>query len=256
MMVSHVDLSGYSVLLLGSSSGIGAATARVLASCGAHVCIHYNANRKGAEDLAEEITCAGGAVAVQGGDLQVSSAIPRLISEATEKLGGLDVLINNAGSLVGRTPLETFDDAIWDKVSALNVRAVLEAVRAAYPALTRSPRSAIINVGSIAGRNGGGTGSGLYAAAKAAIHSLTRSMAKEFAKDNIRVNAVAPGFITTPFHAATPTETQESVRKTIPMGRLGTAEDCAWIFAFLASQEMSGYITGQIIDVNGGQFMP
>ncbi|MFG1399941.1 SDR family NAD(P)-dependent oxidoreductase [Roseixanthobacter pseudopolyaromaticivorans] len=255
-MTSHIDLSDHRVLLLGSSSGIGAAAARVLAACGARVCLHYNANRQGAETLAEEIARAGGAAEVVGGDLLVPGAIPGIVSSAVENLGGLDVLINNAGSLVGRTPLEAFDDDIWDRVTTLNVRAVLETARAAHPTLSRSAHAAIINVGSIAGRNGGAPGSGLYAAAKAAVHSLTRSMAKEFAKDAIRVNAVAPGFIATPFHAATPLDTQEAVRKTIPMGRLGTAEDCAWIFAFLASQEMSGYITGQIIDVNGGQFMP
>ncbi|MEP9377915.1 SDR family oxidoreductase [Aquabacter sp. CN5-332] len=255
-MTSRIDLSGYRVLFLGSSSGIGAAGAQVLAACGAHVCLHYNSNRQGAEALAAEIAGAGGAVEIQGGDLLVPGAIPDIVAGATEKLGGLDVLVNNAGSLVGRTPLENFDDTIWDKVMTLNTRAVAEAARAAHPALRSSERAAIINLGSIAGRNGGAPGSGLYAAAKAAVHSLTRSLAKEFAKDGIRVNAVAPGFITTPFHATTPADMQEAVRKTIPLGRLGTAEDCAWIFAFLSSKEMSGYITGQIIDVNGGQFMP
>jgi 3-oxoacyl-[acyl-carrier protein] reductase len=138
----------------------------------------------------------------------------------------------------------------------VNMRSILWTVSAATPHLLCSERASIINVGSIAGRNGGSAGSGVYAAAKAAVHSLTRSMAKELAAQGVRVNAIAPGVIHTPFHDATPSETLRAMQQTIPMGRLGTAEDCAWAFIFLASPSMSGYITGQILDINGGQFMP
>ena len=147
-------------------------------------------------------------------------------------------------------------DAIYDDVMALNVRGVVEVARAAHPYLVKSSAASIVNAGSIAGRNGGAPGSGLYAAAKAAVHSLTRSMAKEFAPAGIRVNAMAPGVIETPFHASTPPDMLETMRKTIPMGRLGRAEDCCYPVVFLASPVLAGYITGQILDVNGGQFMP
>lgn len=255
-MSSKIDLNGYRVMLFGASSGIGVAVARVFAKCGARLCLHYNSNRGAAEKLADEIAEQGGTAHPVGGDLTTPGVGADVVRAAIEALGGLDVLVNNAGALIGRTPLADFDPGIYEAAFMLNTRAMLDASRAGYPALKDSPRAAIINVGSIAARNGGAAGSGLYAASKAAVHSLTRSMASEFASDGIRVNAIAPGFIATPFHDGTPADRREAARKSIPMGRLGTAEDCAWAFAFLASKEMSGYITGQILDINGGQIMP
>jgi len=116
--------------------------------------------------------------------------------------------------------------------------------------------SSIINTGSVAGRFGGFGGSAVYASAKAAVHSITRNAAREFAPDHIRVNVVAPGFIITPFHDKTPQSVKDAAAAQIPMQRLGTAEDCVGAYIFLAADSMSGYITGQIIDVNGGQLMP
>ena len=115
---------------------------------------------------------------------------------------------------------------------------------------------AIVNVGSIAGNDGGGPGSSMYASAKAFVHNLTRHLARDLAAKNIRVNAVSPGVIDTPFHAATPPERMEAMRRAVPMGRVGAPEDCVGAFLFLASGQMSGYVTGQNIHVNGGQLMP
>jgi 3-oxoacyl-[acyl-carrier protein] reductase len=252
MMKLDLGVTGLRVLVTGSSTGIGAATARAFAACGARVAIHYGSNAGAASALAAEIS----ATAVISGDLRQRGAAADVVAAAAEKLGGLDTLVSNAGAIVGRTPLNDFDDSIYDEVMALNVRAVAELARAAHPYLARSTSASIINTGSIAGRNGGAPGSGLYAATKAAVHSLTRSMAKEFAAAGIRVNAVAPGVIETPFHASTSSEFLDSVRRTIPLGRLGRAEDCCYHVVFLASPVLSGYVTGQIIDVNGGQFMP
>ena len=119
-----------------------------------------------------------------------------------------------------------------------------------------SGHGVIINLGSIAGNDGGGPGSGHYACAKAYIHNLTRHMARDLAVRNIRVNAIAPGVIATPFHAQTPPERMEAMKKTIQLGRIGEPEDCVGPLLFLASNAMSGYMTGQILHVNGGQYMP
>jgi 3-oxoacyl-[acyl-carrier protein] reductase len=118
-------------------------------------------------------------------------------------------------------------------------------------------RGNIINVTSIAARNGGGSGAGLYASAKGFVSTFTRALAKEEAGNGIRVNGVAPGTITTPFHERDSSAAQlEAIRQTIPLGRLGTAEDCVGAFLFLASDQLSSYVTGQVIEVNGGQLMP
>ena len=148
-------------------------------------------------------------------------------------------------------------DATWfDSVFNLNARAVVSTCQAAAPHLMQRGSGAIINVGSIAGLDGGGPGAGIYGSAKAFVHNLTRHLAREFAAHNIRVNTVAPGTIDTPFHATTPQERMEAMRKSVYLGRLGTPRDCVGAFLFLASAELSGYITGQIIHINGGQVMP
>jgi 3-oxoacyl-[acyl-carrier protein] reductase len=145
---------------------------------------------------------------------------------------------------------------MYQKVYDLNVRSVLAVTKAAYPHLKAAGGGSIINTGSVAGRFGGFAGSSVYASAKAAVHSISRNAAREFAPDRIRVNVVAPGFIITPFHDRTPQAVMESAAAQIPMQRLGTAEDCVGAYVFLAADSMSGYITGQTIDVNGGQLMP
>ena len=250
------DLRARRVLITGASTGIGKAVARAFARQGASVALHYNRSEAEARAVADEITRAGGRVVLAQGDLSQRGAGKRIVEEAVEKLGGLDVLINNAGSMIRRAPVSEIDDALIDEVFDLNVRSVIGACQAAIRYLERQPGSSIINVGSIAGSNGGGAGSAIYASSKAFIHNLTKHLANDLGPKGIRVNAVSPGVIDTPFHAATPPERMEAMRKTVPLGRIGVPEECVGAFLFLASPAMSGYITGQNIHVNGGQFMP
>lgn len=250
------DIRGKRALITGSSTGIGAAVARELARLGASVAVHGNKNAASAEVVAAEIRAGGGKAVVVLGDVSNSGSAARIVADAVAGLGGLDVLINNAGAILDRVTNAGFDDAAYDNVYNLNVRSVLAVTKAAYPHLKAAGGGSIINTGSVAGRFGGFGGSTVYASAKAAVHSITRNAAREFAPDHIRVNVVAPGFIITPFHDKTPQSVRDAAAAQIPMQRLGTAEDCVGAYVFLASDSMSGYITGQIIDVNGGQLMP
>lgn len=250
------DLKGKRALVTGSSTGIGAAVAKELARLGASVAVHGNKNAEAAEAVAAEIRAGGGKAVVVLGDVSNSASAARIVADAVAGLGGLDILINNAGAILERVTNAAFDDTAYDNVYNLNVRSVLSVTKAAYPHLKAAGGGSIINTGSVAGRFGGFGGSAVYASAKAAVHSITRNAAREFAPDHIRVNVVAPGFIITPFHDKTPQSVRDSAAAQIPMQRLGTAEDCVGAYIFLAADSMSGYITGQIIDVNGGQLMP
>lgn len=249
------DLAGKRILITGASTGIGAAAAKAFASAGAKLALHYNRSKREAEAVAAEIRGAGGTCHLVQGDLTKKGEPKRVVEESVKALGGLDVLINNAGSLIRRTPFEELSDELIDQIFDLNVRSVIAACQAAVPHLERAGGGAIINVGSIAGVGGGGPGASIYGASKGFVHNLTRHLAGLLAAKGIRVNAIAPGVIETPFHAATPPERMEAMRQSVPMGRVGKAEDCVGTFLFLASGDMSGYITGQTIHVNGGQLM-
>ncbi|MDB5541555.1 MAG: 3-oxoacyl-[acyl-carrier protein] reductase [Devosia sp.] len=250
------DLKGKRALVTGSSTGIGAAVAKELGRLGVAVAVHGNKNAEAAEAVAAEIRAAGGAAVVVTGDVSASGEADKIVAAAVAGLGGLDILINNAGAILDRVTNAGFDEATYDRVYNLNVRSVLAVTKAAYPHLKAAGGGSIINTGSVAGRFGGFGGSAVYASAKAAVHSISRNAAREFAPDHIRVNVVAPGFIITPFHDKTPQSVRDNAAAQIPMQRLGTAEDCVGAYIFLAADSMSGYITGQIIDVNGGQLMP
>jgi 3-oxoacyl-[acyl-carrier protein] reductase len=250
------DLAGKRVLITGASTGIGAAVARAFAAQGMKIGLHFNASREPAEKLAEEIRARGGTVHLIQGDVSQDGETERVVKDAAEALDGLDGLVNNAGGMLGRLPTADMTDAHYERVMNLNARSVLAATRAAHPHLKKQG-GFIINTTSIAARNGGGNGAILYAASKGFVSTITHGHAKEFVSDKIRVNAVAPGVIATPFHERyTNDEQMELQRKTIPMGFVGTSEDCVGAYLFLASPTLSGYITGQIIEVNGGQLMP
>ena len=251
------DLQGKRVLVTGSSTGIGAAVAKGFAKGGARVVVHYHASEAEAGEVVEEIGKSGGWAVALKGDLGGRSGAAELVKESAARLGGLDVLVNNAGALLRRAKISEIDDSLFDRVLDLNVRSVVAATQAAVPHLKAAGGGSVINTSSVAARNGGGPGSALYGGAKAFISNMTRNLARELAPDGIRVNAVAPGVIMTPFHErfSTP-ELLEQLRKSIPMGKLGAPEDCVGAFLFLASPSMSGYITGQTIEVNGGQLMP
>ena len=254
--LSH-DLAGKAVLITGASTGIGAAAARAFAQCGARVAIHYHASRDAAEALASEIARKGGDAFTVAGDFASSDDARAVVANAAGRFGRLDVLINNAGGLVQRVPVAEMTDEFFDRVMDLNVRSLVMASAAAVPHLKAAGGGSIINVTSIAARNGGANGATLYASAKGFVSTFTRGLAKEVVKDGIRVNAVSPGVIATPFHERYSTPAMlESFKGSIPMGRLGTADECSGAFLFLASPSLSGYMTGQILEVNGGQYMP
>ncbi|MGQ7262090.1 SDR family NAD(P)-dependent oxidoreductase [Vreelandella sp. V005] len=248
--------TGLTALITGASSGIGFAVAEALAMHGASVAVHYNSNGTEAQALVARLKSEGKhAVALQG-DLAQDDEANRVVAQAAEALGGIDILINNAGAMVKRAPFADAGGALGASVFDVNCRSLLQVTRSALPWLEKSDAGAIVNTGSIAGWNGGGPGAGFYAAAKGYVHTITRGMAKEFAASGIRVNAIAPGVIVTPFHDTTPPEVLASFKAAIPMGRLGEPADCIGPYLFLCSSELSGYVTGQILDVNGGQYMP
>lgn len=252
------DLSGKAVLITGASTGIGAAAAEAFAHSGARVAVHYNSSRDKAEAVVQAIRAGGGTAVLVAGDVTQEGAPARITAEAVAALGGLDVLINNAGGLVKRVPIADYADPFINEVIDLNVRQVVHFMREGAAAMTAQGRGgAIINVSSVAARNGGGGGAVLYAAAKGFITTATRGWAKELAPAGIRVNAVSPGVIETPFHErySTP-EMLAAMKAGIPMNRLGLAADCAGAFLYLASAAASGYVTGQMLEVNGGQYMP
>jgi 3-oxoacyl-[acyl-carrier protein] reductase len=250
------DLANKAILVTGASSGIGAAVSRAFAEQGARVAVHWSTNAANAEQVARDIRVSGGIAQLIQGNLTLSGEAKRIVEESASLLGGLDILINNAGSLVSRRPFLDTDDEWMDSVFDLNARAVVQTCQAAIPHMERRGGGAIINVGSIAGVDGGGSGAGIYGAAKAFVHNLTRHLARDFAARNIRVNTVSPGVVDTPFHHATPPERMEAMRRSVCLGRIGSPVDCVGAFLFLASNDLSGYITGQNIHVNGGQVMP
>jgi 3-oxoacyl-[acyl-carrier protein] reductase len=251
------DLEGKAVLVTGASTGIGAAAARAFGECGARVAVHYNASRAAAEAVVEAIARDGAEAFAVAGDFGTRGEAQRVVAAAAARFGRLDVLVNNAGGLVNRVPVPELTDDFLDAVLDLNVRALVMACAAAVPHLRAAGGGSIINVTSVAARNGGGSGASMYAAAKGFVSTFTRGAAKELAPDGIRVNAVAPGVIATPFHERYSTPAMlASFKGAIPMGRLGSAEECAGAFLFLASPTLSGYMTGQVVEVNGGQLMP
>jgi 3-oxoacyl-[acyl-carrier protein] reductase len=254
-MTPYFDLSGKLALVTGASSGIGAATAQVLAELGANVAIGFFNNGDGAARTKLAVEKAGRKAILIQADVRETSGIQKLVKETNAQLGPIDILINNAGSLVQRLPLLSITEERWEEVVNLNLKSVLLCSQAVAPSMVERKAGSIVNIVSIAGRNGGGPGAGAYSTAKGGLITLTKAWAKELAPHNVRVNAVSPGVIDTPFHEAFSTpEMMANFVKTIPMGRAGTSLETATAIAFLASSA-AGYITGETIEVNGGQLM-
>jgi 3-oxoacyl-[acyl-carrier protein] reductase len=239
----------------GSSTGIGRAVAIELAAGGRRVVVHYHASEDEARDVVKEIEGSGGEASLVGGDVSDADEVGRMVGEIQDRYGRLDVLVNNAGSLIERRKLSAMTEDLWERVMDVNLMSVYLVSVAVLPLMKRRGRGRIINMTSVAARNGGGPGSVAYATAKGGVSTLTRAMAKELVSENILVNGVAPGVITTPFHDRfTPPDVRENLKNTIPMGREGTPTETAGVVAFLASPA-ADYLVGEIIEVNGGQLM-
>lgn len=251
------DLKDKVVLITGASTGIGAAAAKGFAFEGAKVVVNYNASADAAAKVVEDITKHGAEAISVKGDVTQPEAVKDIVAKTVAEFGRIDVLINNAGGMLGRVVTTVMDDAHYDNVMRLNCWSVFALTREAAPVMAKTGGGSIINVTSIAARNGGGNGAIIYAAAKGFVSAFTKGMARELVPSKIRVNAVSPGVIDTPFHERWSNAAQiEGMRQTVPMGRVGTSEDCVGAFLYLASESLSAYVNGQIIEVNGGQLMP
>ncbi|MEX6504904.1 SDR family NAD(P)-dependent oxidoreductase [Jiella sp. M17.18] len=251
--------SGRTIVVTGAGRGIGAAVARAFLATGGRVVAHAGRTLEHAEaDLLADLDPAHRErLVLLTEDLGTPAGGARLARQIVPLLDGrLDVLVNNAGTMLGRVPAETVDTAQYDAVLDLNIRQVVALTTALLPALKAGREPAIVNTTSISARIGGSPGSSLYSASKAFISTWTRALARELAPDGIRVNAVSPGTIMTDFHRRySSREKLDATAAAIPLKRLGTPEDCAPSYLFLASGLLSGYITGQVIEVNGGQLM-
>ena len=244
-------------LVTGASTGIGAAVARAFAQSGANVVVHYNRSETEAKQVEADVRAAGVEALRARADVTDDTQARSIVDQTMARFGRIDILVNNAGALVQRSPIAEASDALYDEIMDLNVRSVFQLCKWVVPIMQQQGRGNIINVTSIAGRNGGGGGSVLYASSKAAVATFTRGLARELATLSIRVNAISPGVILTPFHERyTEPERLKQIVATIPMGRAGQAEECAGTVLFLASDALSSYVTGQIIEINGGQLMP
>lgn len=256
-MQNFFDFTGKVVLVTGASSGIGRATAELFGRCGASVAITYLNNKNGADAAVAAISSNGGQrapLAIKS-DVTKPGEIEQMIREVEETHGPIDILVNNAGSLIERLRTLELTEQRWNEVMNLNATSAFFAAKAVIPKMLEKGSGVIVNVTSIAARNGGALGSIHYSSAKAAILTMTKGLAKEFATQGIRVNAVSPGVIDTPYHETfTAPEVMENLRKAIPMGREGRPDEVASVIAFLASDAAS-YLCGETIEVNGGLLM-
>ena len=248
-------LKGQVALITGASSGIGRAAALAMAREGARIGVNYCKNQKGAEEAVEAIRQAGGEAIAIRADVRRRSEVDALVAAVRQQWRRIDILVNNAGDLLARHTLADMTEQYWDDIMDLNLKSVFLCTQAVWQEMAARKSGCIINITSIAGRNGGGLGAAAYAAAKGGLLTYTKGVAKELAPHGIRVNGVAPGVIATPYHERySPPELMAKFVATIPMGRAGTAEDVADVIVFLASPA-ARYLQGETIEVNGGMLM-
>jgi 3-oxoacyl-[acyl-carrier protein] reductase len=249
------EFKGMTALVTGASNGIGAAAAVGFARSGAHVLVHYCNARDAAEKVMAEVCAAGGTGEILQGDLSASEGVYRFIDLVARTNRPVDILVNNAGSLIKRTRLLEFTDELWNQVFMLNLHSAFMITRALMPGMVERKRGCVVNISSVAARNGGGLGAMAYASAKGALSVMTKGLAKEFAPHGVRVNAVSPGTIDTNYHRTFSTEQMlAGVRAATPLGRLGTSEEVAGVILFLCSKGAE-FVHGQVIEVNGGFLM-
>ena len=253
--MNNNKLVGKNILITAGAQGIGESITKHFIDSGANVAIHYFSSADTANQLMEYAISKGQKAVAINGDLTNEVDANVLIEKAIAALGGLDILINNAGSLVARKKLNDIDTEFWHKVMDINLTSMLFVTRAAAPYLTKNKNSSIVNLASLAGRKGGHAGSLAYSTSKGAILTLTRALSAELGPKGTRVNAVAPGLILgTSFHNThTTKESADATTAGIPIQRAGNAADVARAVLYLAS-EYDGFITGATLDINGGVY--
>lgn len=239
-------------LVTGASRGIGRAIALTLAAKGYAVALNYAGSQAAAEAVKGEIEASGGKAFTIQGDVSKAEDVDRIFKTIKEEFGQLDVLVNNAG-ITRDGLLIRMKEESWDAVLSTDLKSDFLTIKAATQMMMRKKKGSIINIASVVGIMGN-IGQANYAAAKAGVIGLTKACAKELAARNIRVNAVAPGFIATDMTDAIPEKNKEAMLTAIPLGRMGLAEDVAKAVSFLASDDAS-YITGQVLKVDGGMVM-
>lgn len=238
------------VLITGASRGIGRATALKFAQGGYGVGINYNNSKKDAEGLKKEIESFGGKAEILKADISDSGQTAKMIREAGEKLGSLDVLVNNAGIALPQGLFTDFDDSDIKRIFDTNVIGMMNCTRLVIPQMVKKKSGRIINVSSIWGEIGGSC-EVIYSASKAAVIGFTKALAKELGPSGICVNCVAPGFIDTDMNSHLSEADKAEFAESISLGRVGRAEEVADAIYFLAS-EGSNYITGEVLSINGG----
>lgn len=247
------DLKGKTAIVTGGSRDIGRSCSVKLGEQGCNVVVNYNSNQTAADETVAAIKAAGGKAIAVKGDMTKKPDVDRLVAESVKAFGNdIHVLVNNVGGLVARKKLAEMDEDFFNHVMALNMNSTFLATQAVVPHMPKG--SSIVNLASLAGRDGGGGGASAYSVSKGAVITFTRSMAKELGPEGIRCNALCPGMIDTTFHDTfTPDAVRKNVENSVPLRRQGHPDDCAETVVFLAS-EKSAYITGANIDINGGMF--
>jgi NAD(P)-dependent dehydrogenase (short-subunit alcohol dehydrogenase family) len=250
------ELHDKTVFITGASRGIGAATAQAFSRAGVrHFVLHYNSHRQGIDALTAELKGAGAEVNVLQANLALDEGISQLAREFRSLAIPADILVNNAGSLVQRAKLGEFTPDLFDRVMNLNVKSMYFLSQAVAPGMIQRGGGQIVNLSSIAARNGGGLGATIYAASKAAVACITKGLAKELAEKGIRVNAVSPGTVDNDFHAQFSTRHMlDGIVAQTPAGKLGDNDEVADTILFLCTNP-SRYIHGQTIEINGGMYM-
>ena len=253
--MNHNKLKGKNVLITAGAQGIGEAITKHFIDSGANVAIHYFSSAETANQLVEYAKEKGQKAVAISGDLTKEADANAMVEKTIEAFGGLDILINNAGSLVARKMLHEMEAEFWQKVMDINLTSMMFVTRAAAPFLGKNDNSSIVNLASLAGRKGGHPGSLVYSTSKGAILTFTRALSTELGSQGTRVNAVSPGLILgTSFHNThTTKESADETTKGIPIQRAGNADDVARAVLFLAS-EYDGFITGATLDINGGVY--